>query len=66
MVIGSLKKGKEGASVTGDKTDVPGGPRSRVPLFTPYLSQAGPFIIIRTLFMSRVILLQWVSFYQGK
>lgn len=30
--------------------DVPGGP----PLFLALLSLAGPFIIIRTLFMSRV------------
>lgn len=55
MVIASLNKGKGRASVTGDKMDVPGGPRSRVPLFTVLLPQAGPLFIIRTLFLSRVI-----------
>lgn len=29
MAIAGLNRGKEGASVTGDRMDVPGGPRSR-------------------------------------
>lgn len=37
MAIAGLNKGKEEASVTGDKMDVPGGPQSRVGLGPGFL-----------------------------
>lgn len=37
MAMAGLNRGKEGASVTGDRMDVPGGPRSRVGLGPGFL-----------------------------